>query len=284
MAFNTEFISIKGTIESVYRDSGLDEVNYEAAVEDAFELIRLMGVPYTYIDRVTDGVNAPMITVSDYRATLPTDMAYLISICRLRVDGNFRITSQEEMTETSSLYHYSKINTAEDLNYVNPTANYPVSYIDENGDLITVDGQIVGDVAKVAPYRGYFYKINNNILYTDFADGYIAVSYKGYPLDDDGIIMIPDDEKLKAAIKYHLMYKIDFRRWRAYPEKPGLKALLNDSEQRRDFYVAAARIKAHVPTIDKMEAMKNRHLRSIPHINEHRNGFNSLNSQERRKF
>lgn len=284
MAYNTEFTSIKGIIESVYRDSGLDEVNYESAIEDALELIRLIGVPYTYIDKVTDGVNAPMITVADYRAELPTDMAYLVSICKLALDNNYHISAQEEMVETSSLYHYSKVNTAEDLNYMSPSATYPINVIDEYGDLITVEGQIVGQTVKVTPFTTYHYKINNNIIYTDFAEGFIAVYYKAYPLDEEGIIMIPDDEKLKNAVKYHLMYKIDFRKWRAFPEKPGLKALLNDSEQRRDFYVGAARNKAHIPTIDKMEAIKNRHLRSIPHINEHRNGFNSLNSQERRKF
>ena len=49
MAYNNKFISLKSIIESVYRDSGIDEINYETALEDAAEMVGLIGIPYTYI-------------------------------------------------------------------------------------------------------------------------------------------------------------------------------------------------------------------------------------------
>ena len=51
MAYDGRFTSIKPVIESVYRDSGAEEINFEVAIEDAAELVGLMGIPYTYIDK-----------------------------------------------------------------------------------------------------------------------------------------------------------------------------------------------------------------------------------------
>lgn len=283
MAYNNKYISIRPVIESVYRDSGIDEINFETAIEDAAELIGLIGIPYTYVDKVTDGLMAPFITVSEYRAELPADLVYVVSMSKATIDSNSAIMALEEMLETTSLTQYSRLNTSTDSNYMLPSAVYPVNEIVDD-ELITEDGVVIGYPAISVRTNTYGYKLNNNVVFTDFESGYIVLSYKAFPTDDDGLLQIPDDEKFRVALKYHMMYKIDFRRWRAFPEKPGLKALLNDSQQQRDFYVAAARNKAHIPTVDRMEAMKNRHLTLIPKINQHRNGFNTLNNQERRRF
>ena len=39
MAYDGRFTSIKPVIESVYRDSGVEEINFETAIEDAAERI-----------------------------------------------------------------------------------------------------------------------------------------------------------------------------------------------------------------------------------------------------
>lgn len=285
MAYDNKFISLKAIIESVYRDSGIDEINFETALEDAAELIGLMGVPYTYIDKATDGVIAPVTQVINYRAMLPNDTAYIVGMRRIILDSNNVIIHSDPMIESSNIYQYSQMNEATSVsNFVSPTASAPIMGFDEEGNFVANDGQIIGNSPVGQKTTPYSYRINNNIIYTDFKEGYIDIIYKAFPTDEEGFLMIPDDEKLRTAVKYHLIYKIDYRRWRAFPDKPSLKALLNDSETRRDFYVGAARNKAHIPSIDKMEAIKNRMLRSIPKINEHMNGFKSLNTQERRKI
>ena len=285
MAYDNKFISLKAIIESVYRDSGIDEINFETALEDAAELIGLIGVPYTYIDKATDGVIAPVSQVMGYRAMLPNDAAYIVGMRRIILDSNNVIIHSDPMIESSNIYQYSQMNEATSIsNFVTPTASAPIMGFDEEDNFVATDGQIIGSTPIGRKTTPYSYRINNNIIYTDFKEGYINIIYKAFPTDEEGFLMIPDDEKLRAAVKYHLIYKIDYRRWRVNPASPGIKALLNDSEQRRDFYVGAARNKAHIPSIDKMEAIKNRMLRSIPKINEHMNGFKSLNTQERRKI
>lgn len=285
MAYDNKFISLKAIIESVYRDSGIDEINFETALEDAAELIGLMGVPYTYIDKATDGVIAPVSQVMGYRAMLPNDAAYIVGMRRIILDSNNVIIHSDPMIESSNIYQYSQMDEATNIsNFITPTASAPIMGFDEEDNFVATDGQIIGSTPIGRKTTPYSYRINNNIIYTDFKEGYINIIYKAFPTDEEGFLMIPDDEKLRAAVKYHLIYKIDYRRWRVNPASPGMKALLNDSEQRRDFYVGAARNKAHIPSIDKMEAIKNRMLRSIPKINEHMNGFKSLNTQERRKI
>lgn len=284
MAFNGRFVSIKGVVESVYRDAEVDEVNMETAMADTLELIGLLGIPYNYIERSTDGVDSPLVEVSNFRAYLPEDLESLISMRKVVLDSNLSIMQSEEMIETSDLYHNIQQISTQDLSYVQPTARAIAFSQAEDGSLVAEDMVVVGPKSVGYQLNPYSYKINNGVIFTNFDKGYICVQYRAYPTDDSGWLMIPDDEKYKTALKFHLIYKLDYRRWRRWPEKPGYKALLNDSEQQRDFYVGAARNKAHIPTIDKMEAIKNRHLRSMPIINEHRNGFKTLNNGERRKF
>lgn len=372
MAYDGRFTSIKPVIESVYRDSGIEELNFETAIEDAAELVGLLGIPYTYIDKQTNGianVGADIITVEDYRAFLPTDMAYLINMRKVMLDGNHAISYSEEMMESSSLTHYDRLENLPDPDYVYPVANSPINdyagnsfkttlagttfliyepvkfsgtvfggvnttdtyYIKtiistteftvstvQNGStlvltaatgtmtvtnqttsqaltvtettiqddftIMTSSGVVNGERIIGNRLSPYTYKINNGVIFTSFENGYINMQYKAYPIDSEGFLMIPDDEKFRVALKYHIMYKLDFRRWRSNPASSGLKALLNDSEQRRDFYVGAARNKAHIPSIDGMEKLKNQWLRSIPKINEHSNGFASLGKAERRNF
>lgn len=333
MAYESRFTSIKPIIESVYRDSGVEEINFETAVEDAGELIGLLGVPYTYIDKSTNGddglsgaydtlaslqtayptgadgiflVNAdnhlymwngsawgdtgayvpqnPLLQVINYRAYLPDDVAYIVGLKKVSIDGNNKVSGYVEMVEDSGLFFYDKLSVPPEPNWVWPVANHPLNTVDDEDELTTSDGVVAGTVQPPYRARPHSYKINNNVIFTDFETGYIVMSYKAYPIDSDGFLMVPDDEKLKAAIKYHLIYKLDYRAWRANPASPGLKALLNDSEQQRNFYVAAARNKSHIPTIDKMESIKNNWLRLIPKINEHRNGFSTMNIQEKRRY
>ena len=335
MAYDGNFTSIKPIIESVYRDSGIEEINFETALEDAGELIGLLGVPYTYIDKNTnsdDGISeaydtlvslqntypdgkdglflvksnnhlytwsssldawadnglyvpqSPLLVVVNYRAYLPPDLVYVISMRRVEVDSNNKITSSSEMVENPSMFFYDKVlNNSSGTNWVRPTSDHPLNTV-EDDELTTENGVVVGQSQLPYNTMSHGYRINNGVIFTDFESGYIELAYKAYPVDSDGFLLVPDDEKLRVAIKYHLIYKIDYRNWRVNPASPGMKALLNDSEQKRDFYVGAARNKAHIPTIDKMESIKNRWISLIPRINEHRNGFATLNNQERRRY
>ena len=67
-----------------------------------------------------------------------------------------------------------------------------------------------------------------------------------------------------------------------FPKDP--KKIAEKLEQEWLFFCASANIKARIPSIDGMEALKNQWLRTIPNIEEHRNGFRGLNEGEQRRI
>lgn len=244
MAFTKKFTNIKRTIEAAYRDSGLKQIDYESAIEWTAELLGLLGVPATNIEKVTNGKfgHPDFIRVENYRFRLPDDIVSLTSMRRVDFDDNGNITTSAEMVEVE--------------------------------DLIQTD--IVGQDPQF-----FKYKNNGKYIFTEFSDGWVEVTYDGVPIDEEGLPLVPDDPKMLEALKYHIIFHNDWINWRRNPASPGLRALINDSEQRRDFYVGAARNKARIPTVDQMEALKNQWLRVIPRTDEHYNSFNTLANKER---
>lgn len=285
MAYNNKYKSIKSVIEDAFRDSGVENIDYETAIADTLEIIGLIGVPHTFISKSTNGIDSPVVEVINYRAELPYDLYSLKAIRKVGIDTNSQVLTSEEMIEVTDLFHQTHLNSINsEINYTAPVSNTIIAELDDDDVLSVEDAYIVGPkiiLSKEGPYK---YKIQNSIIFTDFKDGYIDIAYNAYPTDESGMIMIPDDDKLSNAVKWNIIYKHDLRKWRAFPEKPGLKALLNESSKERDFYTASARNKAHIPTIDKMEAIKNQWLRSNNDINAHANGFKTLNNIQRRKF
>lgn len=125
----------------------------------------------------------------------------------------------------------------------------------------------------------YEYKVNNGYIYTNFETGYIEVIYTGFVVDDHGLPMVPDDQRFIEAIKWSLIKHLDYKKWRLN-EIP--RDVFQYSDQQRDWYIASARNKADIPSIDKMEAMKNMFLRSIPKVDAHSSYFKYSNVAEKR--
>ena len=283
MAYSGKLISVKTVIESAFMDAGLEEIDYQFAIETCVNLMGLVGVPDLYAEKTTDNINLPVIEVVDYRAKLPDDFVNLVDMRKVVLNSDNKIHDYSEMIESSDIYHadqYDSNNGGSDL-FVSET-NYPINEVNEYDELGTSDGVIVGDSNIIRDSNVYTYKVQNNYIFTNFKDGYIQAVYTGYALDNEGLPMIPDDEKFKNALKYEIVYKLDWKKWRANPASPGMKALVNDSEQRRDWYVGAAITKSRIPTMGQMESIKNQWLRTIPRLREHGNGFATNNRLENR--
>lgn len=132
---------------------------------------------------------------------------------------------------------------------------------------------------KINPEAIFEYKINNGYIYTNFETGYIEFTYKGFVTDDSGFPMIPDDQRYIEAVRWSLIEHIDYRKWRIgeITDK-----VYNHSQQQRDWYIASARSLASIPSIDKMEAIKNMLLRTIPKTDFHDSYFKYANVPEKR--
>lgn len=126
----------------------------------------------------------------------------------------------------------------------------------------------------------FSYRINASYIETNFEDGFVELVYNGFVTDEHGFPMIPDEARYREAVTSFLIERLDYKAWRKglLPDK-----VYNKSCQERDWYIGAARNKANIPSIDRMESIKNMFLRSVQKITAHQNGFKFSNLQERRK-
>ena len=154
---------------------------------------------------------------------------------------------------------------------------------DLDGTVVSTDTNIpvivLGQNYKVNTEAQFEYKLNDGYIYTNFETGFIELVYTGFATDAHGFPMIPDDQRYIEAVRWSLIQHIDYKKWRVgeITDK-----VFQYSEQQRDWYIASARSKASIPTIDKMEAIKNMFLRSIPKVNEHDSYFKYSNVEEGR--
>lgn len=244
MSYNGRYVSFLKVVEDAYRDSGIDNIDFESAIAWTLDMIRDLGIGAAYIEKNTNGMNGMPIAieVNNHIAIMPSDLVRLKSIRMVDISSDNEVVSTQEMVETNEHFYLAGVDN--DIDTDNPR-----------------------------------YKLDDSKIYTSFSDGYIQLTYLGYPIDESGFPMIPDDSKFMKALRFYIIYKLDWKRWRMNPS-PQNASIKNDSEQQYLFYVAAAKTKYHTPSIDKLEAIKNMWLRNIPSINEHANGFSTVHNRE----
>lgn len=123
------------------------------------------------------------------------------------------------------------------------------------------------------------YKLNNNYIFTSFEEGEVEMTYLAFPVDENGYPMIPDDTYIIEACVKYIAYMIARKKW---IRGEIAKDILHDLEQDMLFAIPAAKTKAIMPSIDKMESWKNSLLRASRKINEHSGGFAYNGQQEQR--
>jgi len=283
MAYNGKFVPLERIVEKAFRDAGFENIDWEAAIEWTAEMFSYLGVPSTYIDVTTNGIDdmPTPIEIVDYRAQVPSGLVYLVGCRKVDLDEEGVPVNYAPMIESTDIFHLTQVENIQDGNtYFDPITLIPEVVPDEDGEPTTELSYYTQQPIKGFSGIPYSYKIQGGTIFTNFKDGFIEMSYKSYPLDDRGYPLIPDDLKFQRALEYYIIYKLDWKKWRLNPASPGLKAVLNDSEQKYYVFAASARNKAHIPSIDKMESIKNQWLRSIPKINEHATGFKTSSAQE----
>jgi len=139
--------------------------------------------------------------------------------------------------------------------------------------------QVFGQEFKINYEAQYQYNINNGYIFTNFEKGFIEIVYTGFVIDEHGFPMIPEDQRYQEAVKWSLIRHLDYKKWRLGEISD---KVFQYSDQQRDWYIASARSKASIPSLDKMESIKNMFLRSIPKVTDHDSYFKYTNVEERR--
>jgi hypothetical protein len=104
------------------------------------------------------------------------------------------------------------------------------------------------------------YKIQNDYIFTNIKKLNLEISYQGLPVDDKGYPLIVNNVSYRNAVYYHILYKVAQK---LYLVDKITSNKYKDIEQNRDWYIAQAQTKAKLPSLDKMEAIKNSYMRLI---------------------
>jgi len=116
----------------------------------------------------------------------------------------------------------------------------------------------------------YTYTLNDSYMFTSFEEGEVELHYQAFPTNNLGMPMVPDDIKFIMATQAYIAERIGFRLWM---QDHLSQQKYNKLESERLWYIGAAQTKAAVPSIDQMEAIKNRYLRLRIHPDMHDTSF-----------
>lgn len=120
------------------------------------------------------------------------------------------------------------------------------------------------------------------ILTSTLLSGTVMISYLGYPVDEDGYQLIPDDETLKEALFHYGLY-------RYWMSKYSMKE--EGSKERLQFHLqmwGALSLKAtgnlNMPDLNQMENLKSQFNRILPRENRFQQMFLTLGNRENVKY
>ena len=243
MSLSGKHIDISYIIERVYRDSGFDlEIKYDEVIEWVWDVLALVGTPQVMVDKVTDGSS------TSYKGnTMPDPIEIVDNRGELPVD----------------LY---SITHARDYDSNRPRICKSSPFLRDTENLI---------------YTGtsqYTYTITGSYMYTSFEEGSVELHYKAFPTSATGMPLVPDDIKFIMATQSYIAERIAFRLW---IQDKLTKMKYDEFKQERMWYIGAAQTKAQIPSLDEMEAIKNRFLRLKINPNFHDASFIYAHDTER---
>ncbi len=124
---------------------------------------------------------------------------------------------------------------------------------------------------------GKTYSINREYIHTDIEQGCVRIVYKSIPTDEEGYPLIPNNEKFKEALKYHVL-------WQLYEplsyQTDINQNVLEQVQQQYMFYIASSSNSLLMPDVNEMESIKNAIVRLIPSNTQYEQGFKNLNKKQ----
>lgn len=139
--------------------------------------------------------------------------------------------------------------------------------------------QVYGPSYSNSQNYSYQYKVDNSYIYTNFQEGFIEISYKGFVIDEHGFPMIPDDQRFIDAITWSITEHILYKKFMVGEVSD---KVYHHADAQKDWYVASARSKANIPSLQTMESIKNMFVRTIVKQNDYGTSFKYAGMQEQR--
>jgi len=280
MALNGKYTTVKTILDEVYRDNEYDiEVPWQDSVEWIYDAMELIRVPMQYVGRKAK------LTIDNYRSPLPCDYHR-----EVQVAGTFGGCNPFPMRDATNTFHPTldqcdwdnawqdlansttiDTNTSELAPIGQDSGGNPVFEILLQGDLFALNKSNV--VPQSSTIEDTTYKITDSHLFTNFKEGFVYMAYYAFPVDDEGYPLIPEDTKYKEAVKAYVRMKIDYKLWR---KGRIADTIYQEAKQNWAWRVGQAQNGARIPTIAKMEGIKNQQLKLVQNKYHYNNFFKNL--------
>ncbi len=241
--FNGKYRPIDTVIENILRDTDYyNEIDRTDAIEWALRAMQLIGAPLVYDKRIV------ILPIENWRVGLPIDIVNLLGVRDSKTKQTF--------IESGDLYIEYNTEHSEDEDYIK-------SPLDRRG-------AIAGDKGSIFIPA---YKVASGCIYTNVEEGEVEILYETFPVNEDGCIMIPDEERYLMAVEAYIIFKIDNKMYR----RGVLPRHIRDaSEQDWLWYVESAHSKIVTPSYDQAESLKNQIQKIRTDKNAHDYGYRYL--------
>ena len=256
--------SSKEVINNFFRNTAYSDLfNLGDGAFWIYEALELIGHPLQYIPKIVGHKGEEEFTLENYRVKLPADfhkmgMVSLDGVMCTPAQGSFHFMGDGECC-------------GQDVDSLPADRFY-----DNFGNIFSPQALPLNNRIVSSPPS---YSLNSSYITFNVKEGKVCMAYYAFPLDEEGLPLIPDDVKYKRAVSSYLQLKLDYLLWR--------QGVLDDkiymkSEEDWKWNVASASSHLKMPDLNQMESLRRQITKMVVRTEDFQTGFNNITKRGHR--
>lgn len=121
------------------------------------------------------------------------------------------------------------------------------------------------------------FKTQGRLIYVDFPEGAVDISYKAIKVDGEGLPLLPEDPVFLRALENYIKreyFTVLFDLGKIS------QAVLQNTQQQYAFTVGQCQNRFIIPSVSEMQSITGMLHQLVPHLNEFQHGFKTLGDKE----
>ena len=275
-----KLVSVNEIISKVVRDLGLGdaEIRHQDMIEWTAEGLKHIGAYTQFVNKES------IIIIEDYKGKFPCDFHRLIEFQEAL---DCTSAGRPKRSVISDVLNAAGIQDAEGttlsaqtfLDLQLSSLDSPVDNYARFKSRLFSNNLLIGqhNINSAHGIGEKDFRVEFDVVRTRFKDGFLILKYQAFPVDCDGLPLIPDHVSYFDALFWKIAYHLclsgrDFKRRELNS--------LDYCKQKWNFYCVQARAEAIMPTLEELEQYKNIWTRLVPQDTEYLNNFSTTGRQE----
>lgn len=125
---------------------------------------------------------------------------------------------------------------------------------------------------------GMTYKVQGTCIFTSIPKGSIEVAYRAFPLDEEGMPLIPDNGSYARALQEYITVECFTS---LFDQGKITLQVLQNRQQRYSWAVGQAQTELVRPSLDQMTSISNMWTKLLPSKKDYRNGYATEGAEQR---